>query len=146
MYVDKDTKYRFDDISIDIENGSWEISDSYIVKNETDAKLVLSAFQRQCINYVTIFRDGQDTIKRNFNFKWLMTLSIAGATNRITNYIVTFNAVKDEKIKVSIARDRRDALSNKNAIIKEFDEIFGYKNNVGDDNTIHECDFTRLAI
>lgn len=146
LYIDKDTKYRFGDISIDIENGSWEISDSYIVKKETDAKSILSAFQRQCINYVTIFRDGQDTIKRNFNFKWLMTLSIAGATNRATNYIVTFNAVKDERIKVSIARDRRDALSNKNTIVREFDNIFGYKNDATNGNTIHECDFTRSAI
>ena len=146
LYVNKDTEYRFGDISINIENGSWEISDSYIVKKETDTKSILSAFQRQCINYVTIFRDGQDTTKRNFNFKWLMTLSIAGSTNRTTNYIVTFSAVRNERIKVSLARDRRDALSNKNTIVREFDEIFGYKNNAANDNTSHECDFSRSAI
>ena len=146
LYVDKDTKYRFGDISIDIEHGSWEISDSYMVKNETDAKSILSAFRRQCINYVTIFRDGQDTIKRNFNFTWSMTLRIAGATSRTTNYIVTFSAVRNERIKVSLVRKRRNALSNKNPIVREFDDIFGYKNDAANENTIHECDFTRSAI
>lgn len=48
---------------------SFEVKEKFEFKNELDLRGTLRSLYKQCKGYKEIFRDGQDTIRRNFIFK-----------------------------------------------------------------------------
>ena len=141
LYVNKKSQYDFKDIHCE-EQDTWHILDSYEVNEDADANNILSAFKRQCMNYMAIFRDGQETVKRNFNFIWDMTLKV-----RRTEFQISFTANKHEKILITLKHaDNNQVLNNDNKTVSTFDDIFGYKHNEDVNHHTHVCDFTNAEI
>lgn len=142
LYVNKKSQYDFRGINFEVEKGTWRISDSYEVNEDADANNVLSSFKRQCMNYMAIFRDGQETTNRNFNFVWDMTLKV-----KRTEFQILFTANKDEKIQIALKHlDENQELNPENKTVSTFDKIFGYKHKEGADMHVHVCDFINAEI
>ena len=141
LYVNKKSQYDFKDIHCE-EQDTWHILDSYEVNEDADANNILSAFKRQCMNYMAIFRDGQETVKRNFNFIWDMTLKV-----KRTEFQILFTANKNEKIQIKLKSvGDNQMLNNENKTVIAFDKIFGYKRDENANSQIHICDFVNAEI
>lgn len=81
LYVNKDSSYEFCSIvpSFDVHESqhrdetikihSFKAKEKFSFKNESDLKDTFLSLYKQCRGYKEIFRDGQDTIRRNFNFE-----------------------------------------------------------------------------
>lgn len=81
LYVNKDSTYEFGSIvpAFNIkesEHGeerikihSFEMKEKFCFNNLNDLRETLLSLYKQCKGYKEIFRDGQDTIRRNFVFK-----------------------------------------------------------------------------
>lgn len=81
LYVNKDSTYEFISIvpTFDIgesEHGkekikihSLEVKEKFSFKNQSDLQGTLLSLYKQCKGYKEIFRDGQDTTRRNFTFE-----------------------------------------------------------------------------
>lgn len=144
LYVNKKSKYDFKEIKVDTQKGTWSISDSYVVNDVSDAKNILDSFKRQCMNYVSIFRDGQDTTNRDFNFIWNMSLKVKNVT-----FQVVFTANRNEKIQIELRNipvDEKD-LNSVKGVISYFDEKYDYHApQEPNDNQVHVCDFINAEI
>lgn len=142
LYVNKKSQYEFSGIKFDAETSTWCISESYEVIEDLDAYNILNAFKHQCENYVVIFRDGQDTTNRNFNFIWNMTLKV-----KRSEFQVLFTAKKDEKIQIALKHLNEDQeLNQENKTVSTFDKIFGYKHTEDANAHVHLCDFINAEI
>lgn len=144
LYVNKKSQYDFKGINFEVENGTWRISDSYDINEDADANNVLTSFKRQCMNYMAIFRDGQETTNRNFNFIWNMSLKVKNVT-----LLVVFTANKNERIQIELRNipvDEKDLNSVKD-VISYFDDIYDYHaQQEPNDNQVHVCDFIKAEI
>lgn len=90
LYVNKDSTYEFVSLvpSFDIkesEHGnekikihSFKVKEKFYLKNEDDLQGTLLSLYKQCKGYKEIFRDGQDTIRRNFIFEKQCDIEFAG--------------------------------------------------------------------
>ena len=88
------------------------------------------------------FRDGQETVKRNFNFIWDMTLKV-----KRTEFQILFTANKNEKIQIKLKSvGDNQMLNNENKTVIAFDKIFGYKRDENANSQIHICDFVNAEI
>lgn len=72
LYVQKNTGYEFKGIDIDEKEGDvgtiCTMSEQYTVSTDKQFEQILKQFRRISLGYNDWFRDGQDTIKRDFNF------------------------------------------------------------------------------
>jgi hypothetical protein len=83
LYVESDKKYELNDINLhlaasDSEINSCSISEDVTLseKQELDSiKILIRRLRSQSLNYITLFRDGQDTIKRDFSFEKKCTIT-----------------------------------------------------------------------
>lgn len=142
LYVNKNAKYDFKDIKFSAEDGTWEIFDRYELNDQEDAKNILLAFQHQCLSYISIFRDGQDTSKRDFDFKWEMSLKV-----KLSEFRVVFSAKKDENIRIILTKHQEDEnLSLVNKTVKAFDQMFNDQSNLKKNPTKHEWAFVKANI
>lgn len=144
LYVNKKSQYYFKGVNVDVKTGTWSVFDSYVVNDVGDAQNVLNSFKRQCKNYVVIFRDGQETEKRDFNFVWDMSLKVKNVTLQ-----VVFTANKNERIQIELRNipvDEKDLNSVKD-VISYFDDIYDYHaQQEPNDNQMHVCDFINAEI
>ena len=81
LYVNKDSTYEFVSIvpSFEIKKckhgqeeiaiHSLQVKEKFLFKNRRDLQGTLLSLYKQCKGYKEIFRDGQDTIRRNFTFE-----------------------------------------------------------------------------
>lgn len=81
LYVNKDSTYEFVSIipTFDIDESehgkekikihSLVVKEKFTFKNQSDLQGTLSSLYKQCKGYKEIFRDGQDTTRRNFTFE-----------------------------------------------------------------------------
>lgn len=72
LYTDDKAEYEFKDIDIDLSSQPYQckVQDYYKVKDKhvETLKTILKRFEDHSANYRTLFRDGQDTAKRDFDF------------------------------------------------------------------------------
>lgn len=75
LYVTSERKYELMDIDLnfngtqDEPNNNCEIKERISVNDKESVITLIRHFRDQALVYVTIFRDGQDTDKRDFSFK-----------------------------------------------------------------------------
>jgi hypothetical protein len=141
LYINKNTQYEYKDLIADVRNGEWRIMDSYKVKDKMDAKNILESFKHQCQNYISVFRDGQDTTKRDFDFKWIMSIQV-----NLSNFDVIFSAKRDESIKISLEGLPERALSESNDTVIYFDKLFENSSLLSKGANRHEWSFSKAKI
>ena len=80
LYVNSKQKYELKDIDLrldddpDGQSNSCEITETISVDDRESVISLIKRFHEQALVYVTIFRDGQDTNKRDFSFKRNLTI------------------------------------------------------------------------
>lgn len=118
LYVNNSVDYDFDGINIgfsDADNSKVSIKESYEMQEMRDVKCVLDRFFEQCVTYRDVFRDGQESLHRNFDFEKCDVIKITKGANKETY-----------KIKLQItAKERTEiVLSNDDAELKVDGEFF----------------------
>lgn len=74
LYVDEKINYEFKDVDIDFSNPIYQckVQDFYKIigkdKSDKPIKRIIEKFLDQCKTYRLLFRDGQDTARRDFDF------------------------------------------------------------------------------
>lgn len=72
LYVNSSTSYELKDIDFNIDSDNKEhtcvIEEAFTVTESSEVVTLINRLREQSLVYVTIFRDGQDTILRNFSF------------------------------------------------------------------------------
>jgi hypothetical protein len=125
LYVNEKTDYEFAGVNIEVNDDSSEISisDRYsIAKKEIMQKLLIS-YRKQCIDYRNLFRDGQDTSNRNFNFYRHLYIKSTISEGQI-QYNLSLEIKKENQTKV-IAKIEQDHKFKKKDILKlALEEIF----------------------
>ncbi len=125
LYVNEKTDYEFAGVNIEVNDDSSEISisDRYsIAKKEIMQKLLIS-YRKQCIDYRNLFRDGQDTSNRNFNFYIHLYIKSTISEGQI-QYNLSLEIKKENQTKV-IAKIEQDHKFKKKDILKlALEEIF----------------------
>lgn len=80
LYVKSEQKYELKDIGLkfdgsqDGKSNSCEIKEKISVNDRESVITLIRRFREQALVYVTIFRDGQDTDKRDFSFKRILII------------------------------------------------------------------------
>jgi len=81
LYTSSDQKYELDDILFNFETGTsimnaCVVKESFKLVNENVDALnnILKSLFKQCNNYMTVFRDGQETAKRDFKFSKISSI------------------------------------------------------------------------
>lgn len=118
LYVDNSVDYDFDGIKIefsDEDNSKVSIKESYEMSAMRAVKFVLDRFFKQSITYRDVFRDGQETSQRNFDFEKCDVIKITKGANKET-YKIKLQITAKERTKI--------VLSNDDAELKVIDEFF----------------------
>ena len=78
LYVKSKQRYELQDIGIvfgDSDQGNTcTVQEEITVQDREDAVSLIQRFREQALVYVTIFRDGQDTSRRDFSFERILTI------------------------------------------------------------------------
>lgn len=125
LYVSKDFKYEYKDIDIKLNNAPFmcHFLDKYIIKGYDSAETILKNFHRQSKTYVRVFRDGQDTKSRNFNFLRQTQIEVKeGTSDRL--YYVTLKVTADEQAQIVIKRQHPVEFEDDNMFIQICDKVF----------------------
>lgn len=129
LYVNKDSKYEFCSIMPKFEIGecehgqenikihSFEVKEKFEFKNESNLRETLLSLYKQCKGYKEIFRDGQDTIRRNFIFK--KHCEITYERRRQIEFAVDLTVSNEESPRFTIT-----TLSDSQELLKQFDLSF----------------------
>lgn len=89
LYVQSSKEYELDDIDLtfdcdgDTKNNQCEISERITILDQTNVLDLIDQFYRQACDYVTIFRDGQETSLRDFSFVRCQTIKLDGVGVKI---------------------------------------------------------------
>lgn len=138
LYTDKSFEYEYGGLEVSLDNALWTLKDKYKLKKDADIVSTLDRFYAQCMTYLEILRDGQDTKNRDFNFKH--ELSIVA---REYSYILTLSAQKDLPISVELICEKKDAVPSNAQFVKAFMDKF--KNSKAEKNKL-TCELTINAI
>lgn len=90
LYVKSEQRYELKDIGLkfdsshDGKNNSCEIKEMISVNDRESVITLIRRFREQALIYVTIFRDGQDTDKRDFSFKRNLTIEAESVSFEMT--------------------------------------------------------------
>ena len=78
LYVKSKQKYELKDIGIVFGNSNQgntcTVQEEITVQDREDVVSLIQRFREQALVYVTIFRDGQDTSRRDFSFERILTI------------------------------------------------------------------------
>ena len=125
LYVDNQLGYEFGNVLIsEGQPIQSSISDSYDVTSKETLKQLVDNYKEQCKSYRSLFRDGQDTSNRNFEFKRILTMkSTVGGGGR-TDYNLTLEVSTDRQTKVVVKKVDGTALNPEDTFITTIKEIF----------------------
>lgn len=125
LYVDNQGGYEFGNIAIrEGQPIQSSISDSYEVTTIETLKLLLDNYKKQCKNYRSLFRDGQDTSNRNFEFKRdLIMKSTVGGGGR-TDYLLSLEVSTDRQTKVVVKKVDDTQFHAEDVVIQTVEAIF----------------------
>lgn len=134
LYVNKDSSYEFDSIvpTFDVSESDYgeekikihslKVKEEFSFKNENDLQDTLKSLYKQFKGYKEIFRDGQDTTRRNFTFEKLC--KIAYEKNKKVEFQVKLIISNENRPEFAITT----SCNNKNALepfkLSYFQEIY----------------------
>ena len=151
LYVPNSIKYNVDDVRFnfgeDVEKNVCDISDTYIYSKEGNMNQVsgvINAIERQCRNYRAIFRDGQDTINRDFSFHKVTYLDLTAFNEK--KYVIDLSVSQEKPIMIQFRTELKDQFTETednegkkkydNQVAQIFSDIFGKCTLVDNGNTI----------
>ena len=95
LYTDDKAEYEFKDVDIDLNGHPFEckVQDFYKVKSEPDKtlKTILRRFVDQSRTYRILFRDGQDTTRRDFDFHRIVEIEPTISKKFVVDLRITTN-------------------------------------------------------
>lgn len=119
LYSKGNYDYEYEGLSLDVEQAKWVLSEKYKLKFDSDIVSTINRFYLQCCTYLDIFRDGQDTKHRDFDFERKVIV-----TAKEINYKLILSAIKDQPIKVELTCEGRDTIPEQAFFVKEFKKKF----------------------
>lgn len=129
LYVEKGEKYAYRGIDYTMNSDKNErkiidftLSDEYELEKTSSIEEILKRFNKQSKTYRDVFRDGQDTRNRNFNFKRILKVDVKKSTAK--EYIVTLEVSADEQTKITARRDVDTAIGQGEDFYKAFVNVF----------------------
>lgn len=124
LYVNDASNYSFGGVTVDIKEVSdISIKDDYDVAKLDYLQSLLSHYREQCKEYRNLFRDGQDTSNRNFNFKRL--LSIKSTIGKgMSSYLLTLEITTDKQTCVIVRKIDGSAFKDDDVLQKVLNEVF----------------------
>lgn len=127
LYIEKVDTYKFDGIQNifnDAGNNTCTLKDKYVVEKTASIDDILRRFEKQSKTYRDVFRDGQETNNRNFNFVRQIEIDVTKLSPN-KNYILKLLVQKDEQTKIVAKRTNDDVLSEKEEFFKALKLTFG---------------------
>ena len=100
----------------------FTLSDEYELEKTSSIEEILKRFSKQSKTYRDVFRDGQDTKNRNFNFKRILKIDVKRSTAK--EYIVTLEVSTDEQTKIIAKRDDDTMIGSAEDFYKAFMSVF----------------------
>lgn len=129
LYVKTHTEYVFDGITLNFSNSDphkVSIKETYTAPDMQAVKPVLDAFFRQSTTYRDVFRDGQETNLRNFDFEKIDVFRIPNRAN-IDTYKIKLLISTKSRTQITITKDGVEIQKDDpfvNAINDSFDNCF----------------------
>ena len=132
LYVDNSIEYEFDGITIDFseKTSSVSVRESYNSIPIETVQPVLESFLRQCTKYRDVFRDGQETTHRNFDFEKSDTIKIGNVSEKDT-YKILLKISNESRTEIMITKDDKDIQCDDQFLevtMKAFLKVFDKKN------------------
>lgn len=125
LYVSKDNDYEYHNIDIRLEKYPYMciFSDKYEIELYDSAETILESFLRQSNTYVCVFRDGQDTKSRNFNFVKQTKIEVAeGAAKKL--YYIRLEVTADQQARIILNCEQNSEFEDNDSIVKIFKGVF----------------------
>lgn len=126
LYIERGEIYSFEGIenTMGLEGNTCTLMDKYKVDKTSSIKRVLERFEKQSKTYRDVFRDGQETTHRDFNFTRQIEIDVNNpSTNK--NYILKLLITTDKQTTIIAKRTNDAPLSEKEEFCKTFKEVFG---------------------
>lgn len=139
LYVSKDNDYEYHniDIKLDVHPFLCIFSDKYCLGKYDSAKIILENFLRQSNTYVCVFRDGQDTKSRNFNFVRQTKIEVQESTaNRL--YYISLIVNAEEQAKIVLDCEQNSEFEKDDSLVNIFKEVFKTIVHEDEKTIIHE--------
>lgn len=138
LYIDKSNSYSLGGVKIELEDDTYKISlkDKYTVSEKYNFRnTIIKRFISQSLDYRDIFRDGQDTDKRNFEFIRKTEVEVTKAENVTFQFQLVIST--KEQTKILITKDNGDGkvIDDLHEIKEDF-EKFGIINPLEDGKKI----------
>ena len=126
LYVRQNDRYTYEGIDCDLDGGFYKCKfcDKYEV-NANSVKPVIENIKRMSSSYIKVFRDGQDTAARNFNFTRQVEIDVSAANN--INYLFKLLVTTTSQTKIEISKTNRDKFTEEENIIRLVKSIFKEK-------------------
>lgn len=123
LYVRQANRYIYEGINCVLNGDLFEckFSDKYEVSTDS-LKQVIESIKRMSNSYIKIFRDGQDTASRNFNFTRQVEIDVSGDNN--TNYMFKLMVTTTGQTKIDITKTNRDPIDEHDLIKDMVNDIF----------------------
>ena len=123
LYVRQSNRYTYEGIKCVLNGDLFEckFSDKYEVSTDS-VKQVIESIKRMSNSYIKIFRDGQDTASRNFNFTRQVEIDVSGDNN--TNYMFKLMVTTTGQTKIDITKTNRDPIDEHDLIKDMVNDIF----------------------
>lgn len=124
LYIEKGDNYDFIGIQNTFnENGNiCALSDKYEVEKTASLKSILTKFEEQSRTYRDVFRDGQETNNRNFNF--VRQIEIGVKLYPTKNYILKLFVNKNEQTKITANKITGEIMNEKEEFCKTLRDVF----------------------
>ena len=125
LYVSKDNDYEYHniDIKLDAHPFMCVFSDKYRLEKYASAEIILENFLRQSNTYVCVFRDGQDTKSRNFNFVRQTKIEVEESTaNKL--YYISLIVNTEEQAHIVLDCEKNYEFEKDDLLVKIFKGIF----------------------
>lgn len=124
LYVDDNVKYTFKDVDIDMSVNPFlcKVQDSYEISGgDTEQSIlrILKRFMGQSKTYRILFRDGQDTTKRDFDFHRVVEIEPSNSKRFEVDLKITTNAQAQ-----ILATQTRGRYGENDAFNKAFKAVF----------------------
>ena len=126
LYNEKGELYKFEGIetSFTEECNTCTLMDKYEVEKTSSLKYILQRFEGQSKTYRDVFRDGQETNNRNFNFIRQIEIDVTQLSPK-KNYILKLYIKKDEQTRIIAKRTNDEELKENEEFYKNLKAVFG---------------------
>ena len=126
LYIERGEVYKYEGIEIDFtpDGNTCSLMDKYEVEKTASLKSILDKFAKQSKKYRDVFRDGQETNNRNFDFIRQEEIDITGLSPT-KNYILRLIVTRNEPARIIATRTNGDKLGETEVFAKELKDVFG---------------------